>query len=41
MTFYLHFVLFVKMNRNDILLTFCAKFKKSKTCVFIEMYNFG
>ena len=32
---------FVKLNGKDILLAFCAKFKKSKTCVFTEMCNFG
>ena len=33
--------MFVKLNGKDILLAFCAKFKKSKTCCFTEMYNFS
>ena len=35
------FEIFVKLNGKDILLAFCAKLKKSKTCVFTDMYNFG
>ena len=33
--------IFVKLNGEDILLAFSAKFKKSKTCDFTKMYNFG
>ena len=35
------FEIFVKLNGKDILLAFCAKFKKPKTCDLTEMYNFG
>ena len=30
-----------KTERKEHLLAFCAKFRKSKTCVFTKIYNFG
>ena len=35
------FEIFIKLSGKDILLAFSITFKKSKTCVFMEMYNFG
>ena len=33
--------MFVKLNGKDLFLALYAKFRKSKTCVFTEIYNFG